>query len=101
MKDLDPDSVGTFADRRISTGELYSKNGFEIIEITKPNYFYFKSKAISNISRQRCQKHKLPKLLGDEFCSSLSETENMLKAGFTQVFDAGHVKLLWQKTPRV
>lgn len=36
-------SIFSYADRRWSTGNLYYKLGFELISITKPNYWYFKN----------------------------------------------------------
>jgi len=95
QKELSPQSVLTFADRRFSTGELYSKNGFELVEDTAPNYFYVRGVEI--LSRQRCQKHRLQKLLGPNFNPQLSERGNMLVNGFGRVYDAGHKKMLWNK----
>lgn len=95
-KEHKPDSVGTFADRRFGRANLYLRNGFVKIEDTDPNYFYFKNNMV--ISRQRCQKHKLHKLLGESFDTSLTEVENMHRAGYTQVFDAGHAKLIWRRS---
>lgn len=91
--DEQPNKVLTFADRRFSIGKLYSSNGFQKIEDTRPNYFYFKNGQI--LSRQSCQKHKLPKLLGTNFNPKLSEFENMLQNGFGRIYDAGHRKMLW------
>lgn len=92
IKEHKPKNILTFADRRISTGNLYIKNGFKQISITEPNYFYCKNNLV--ISRQRCQKHKLLRLLGDSFKPDSSETENMLLNGFSKVYDAGHIKLV-------
>ena len=85
----------TFADRRFSTGNVYTKYGFRLIEITRPNYFYILRKHI--LSRQQCQKHKLSKLLCEHFDPTQTETVNMLNRGFSKVYDAGHLKLLWCK----
>lgn len=87
-----PSQIMTFADKRISTGDLYLKNGFELIEDTTPNYFYWNRN--EKLSRQQCQKSKLVSVLGDRFDPSLSEVRNMLAASYIQVFDAGHRKLL-------
>lgn len=92
IKENSPKQILTFADRRISTGNLYLKTGFKQISVTEPNYFYWKNNLI--LSRQRCQKHKLHKLLGDSFRPESSETENMLLNGFSKIYDAGHIKLI-------
>lgn len=87
-----PTEIVTFADRRISVGHVYIKNGFEFVGVTSPNYFYSKSNVI--LSRQQCQKHKLPRLLKESFNDKLTEVKNMLEAGYTQNFDAGHCKFI-------
>jgi hypothetical protein len=88
-----PNSILTFADKRFSTGELYFKNGFKLIADTNPNYFYYRGSEI--ISRQRCQKHRLHKILGHKCDNNASETINMLRNGYRKVYDAGHKKMLW------
>lgn len=81
----------TFADRRYSIGDVYTSVGFKFIEYTKPNYFYYKGNKI--LSRQRCQKHKLNKLL-ESFDPNLTEAENMFLNGYRRVWDAGHSKFV-------
>jgi hypothetical protein len=55
-------SIISYADRRYSVGNSYSKCGFSLIRTSSPNYFYFKqNKGI--FSRQTYQKHKLKGLL--------------------------------------
>jgi hypothetical protein len=95
ISDFDPSEILTFADCRISEGNLYLKNGFVFESYTTPNYFYYKAGNV--YSRQRCQKHKLNRLLGDCFDPGCSEFENMLNNGYVRTYDAGHLKLLWNK----
>lgn len=92
VRAVDPDNLMTFADRRISKGNVYHKSGFKKIEDTKPNYFYFKNGIV--MSRQKCQKRKLSRILGENFNSNFTEKENMLLNGWTQVHDAGHSKFV-------
>ncbi len=87
-----PNQIITYADRRISTGGLYRQNGFTDLGATDPNYFYWKRGV--RLSRQQAQKKKLRSLLGANYQDNLSEVRNMLQAGYTRVFDAGHQKLL-------
>lgn len=94
LSDFNPNSVMTFADRRISFGNVYRSNGFVDLKITKPNYFYQRGR--TRLSRQRCQKHKLSKLLPN-YVDSLSEKDNMLLNGFNKIHDAGNYQLLWSK----
>lgn len=95
IKEHHPKQVMTFADARHSLGDVYSNNGFSVVGHSKPNYFYVKGRNI--FSRQKCQKHRLARLLSNGFDPSESETNNMLNNGFTKVYDAGHHKLIWNK----
>lgn len=87
-----PEITRTFADRRYSTGNLYKNLGFRQLEIVRPNYKYVNSTATKIYSRQKCQKHKLHELLGDVFDPNISEAENMFKAGYRRLWDAGNLK---------
>lgn len=95
MSRYNPVNIMTFADNRFSIGNVYVKNGFTLLKKTDPNYFYIKGDKI--LSRQKCQKHKLPKLLGESFDQKLSETNNMLLSGYSKVYDAGHLCFILNK----
>ena len=82
-------SIVSYADRRYSFGGLYEKIGFRKIGESAPNYWYIKGNV--KLSRYQCQKHRLPKLLGEEYDDSLTELENMEKNGFSRVFDCGNL----------
>jgi len=85
--------IFTYADMRYSTGNAYKRLGFKQLGHTTPGYFYYRNNII--LSRQQCQKNKLEKLLGENFDKSLSESQNMFNNGFRRVWDAGHVKLIF------
>ena len=87
-----PQSVLTFADRSWSSGLLYLSAGFQFLEFTPPNYFYFKNTTV--YPRQVFQKHKLQKLLAT-YSPNLSEYENMLQNGYLRIWNSGNVKLQW------
>lgn len=74
----------------------YLKNGFEIISQSAPSYKYIKGERVLN--RLRAQKHKLPKLLGDDFDASKTESENMQDAGWWKIYDCGNLKLLYSRS---
>jgi len=87
-------SLVSFVDVRLFSGNGYRNVGFEQVELTKPNYFYFK-KFDSNYTlhnRIKFQKHKLYKKL-DIFDETLSEHKNMLNNGYLRIFDAGNIKM--------
>lgn len=69
----------------------YLKNGFKIIGQSGPNYKYLQGENVLN--RFNAQKHKLQKLLGDNFDNSKTESQNMQDAGWYKVYDCGNLKL--------
>lgn len=81
-------SIITYADRRWSVGNLYEKIGFIFIRNSEPNYYYVKN--YDRISRYAAQKHKLSKLLGENFNPSLTERENMELNGYGVIWDCGN-----------
>ena len=79
----------SYADRRYSNGSVYDRMGFKFVQYTQPNYWWCKNK--HKFSRYQCQKKNLPKVLGDKYDGSLSESENMLLAGFEKVYDCENI----------
>lgn len=86
----------SYVDARIFRGEGYLKNGFKLVKWTKPNYFYTKDYFFLE-SRQKYQKHKLPKILTN-FDQMKTEKENMSDNGYDRLWDCGH--LLMKKVLR-
>lgn len=52
-------SIISYANRRWSDGNLYKKLGFELINTTQPNFYFFKLDEQKLISRMNFQKHKI------------------------------------------
>lgn len=94
IDDYNPKEVLSYADRRFSNGNLYKKLGFKLLSCTKPNYFYIKKNNV--YSRQKFQKHKLHKKLAD-YDSRMTESENMFNNKYRRIWDAGHLKFMWNK----
>ena len=92
IKKYDPNKIFTFADLRYSDekNNLYLKNGFTEIGITKPNYFYVKNNLI-RYSRVEFQKHKLKNKL-NIYNPLLTEVKNMENNGYYRIFDCGNLK---------
>jgi len=87
-------SIITYADRRYSTGDVYTKNGFQFITFSKPNYYYTKDyKTLEN--RLNYQKHKLKDKL-KTFDSTLTEWENMQLNGYDRIWDCGNLVLTYE-----
>jgi len=86
-----PQRIISYANRRWSIGNLYYKMGFEFVENTTPNYFYFKGSDSSKLfSREQFQKHKLKDKL-EIFDENLSETQNMFNNCYRKIYDCGNM----------
>ena len=80
-------SIVSYADRRLSSGNLYKQLGFKFSHHSRPSYFYTKD-GLNVLSRYATQRKHLPKLLND-FNQSLSEALNMKNNGYSRIFDCG------------
>lgn len=91
IQNYSPTNILTYCDRNTSSGNLYIQTKFQLIDILKPSYFYFKN---SNVySREQFQKHKLNEKLSI-FDESLTEYENMQINGYDRVWDSGNYKFI-------
>lgn len=100
IRENDPVEVKSFADRRWTlnaTENLYTKLGFELTEITRPEYRYYNPK----IDRyMRFHKFGFRKqLLAKRYDLPIEMTESeMTKAlGYTRIWDCGLFKYVWKK----
>jgi len=89
VKTYHPKSILTFADRRYSNGELYKKLGFEFIENTRPNYWYFKTHELIRHYRFNFRKNVLVK---EGYDSNKTESEIMRERGYLRIYDCGNMK---------
>ena len=96
IKNFNPNSIISYANRRWSNGKLYEKLNFKYIGATKPNYFYFIPNENILYSRVKFQKHKLKDIL-PVYDYSLSETINMYNNGYRKIYDCGNLKYIWKK----
>lgn len=92
LDNYDPKSIISYANRRFSKGSIYKTLGFEFVENTEPNYFYFKD--LKLLARHQFQKHKLKEKL-EIFDPSLSESANMMLNGYRIIHDCGNMKFQW------
>lgn len=88
-----PKSCISYADLRISQGDLYRQLGFQLSHRSAPNYVWHKN--IDVLTRYQTQKHKLKSLLGPKFDEEKSEAANMQHCGWRRVFDAGNLVYVW------
>lgn len=85
---MKPKIIISYADRRISNGNLYKKLGFSLSHTTKPNYYYVIGKTRSN--RMNWQKKKLSTKL-EHYDPALTEEQNMQNYGFYRIYDSGQL----------
>lgn len=88
-----PSSIVTYADRRYSEGDMYRNAGMVEEPNTSLNYYYFKKRSPSRLSRHQCQKHKLEFFL-PVFDPLLSERDNMINNGYDIIWDCGNKKFV-------
>jgi len=90
--------ITTYADLRFTTGNVYSKLGFEFVKMTQTNYFYVINDKRTH--RFSFRKSVLSKKL-DKFDPNKTEYENMLENGIDRVWDCGHKKFIWKHGPQI
>jgi len=91
IKIYHPKSIISFADRRYSNGRLYENLGFEFIDNTKPNYWYFKT---SEMVRHYRFKFRKDVLIKEGYDSNKTEHQIMLKRGYLKIYDCGNMKFI-------
>ncbi len=77
-------SVVSYADRMISVGDVYEKNGFELVKINPAGYRYVSERSQKRLHRANFMRAKI----SDEF-DTRSEAEIMKSKGFHKVWDCG------------
>lgn len=95
IKNYQPKSIVTYADRRWSDGNLYKTINFKYIGTTSPNYWYIDKSHKKRYHRFNFRKNILNKKI-ENFDPSLTEWQNMQLNGYDRIWDCGHLKFLWE-----
>lgn len=82
FKDYNLGSIISYADRRYSNGNVYSKNGFNLIHVNPPSYYYVDKNYTKRYNRMKFQK----KYIGAYDCT---EYEKARELGYNKIFDCG------------
>ena len=92
IKEYEPSSVITYADRRWNTGDVYEKMGFSFTHFSKPSYFY-------TVGQKRINRFSFRKdiLVKQGFDAKKSEHEIMLERGIYRIYDCGTTVYKWSK----
>lgn len=101
-KNYNPSEIKSFADRRWTLScddNLYTKIGFELEKILKPDYRYYSSKVApyDRIHKFNFRKEILSKKYG--LSLEMTEKEMVEKLNYYKVWDCGLLKYVWRKTP--
>jgi hypothetical protein len=94
IEKYNPRLVISYADRRWSSGDVYSSVGFKCVGETAPNYWYIKNGDLTRYHRFTFRKSELSKKL-KIFDPGLSEWENMQFNGYDRIWDCGNLKYEW------
>ena len=92
VKECNPTSVISYADRRWNTGQVYENMGFEFTHFSQPNYFY-----VIGQKRENRFKYRKDVLVREGFDSNKSEHEIMLERGIYRIYDCGCLCYKWLK----
>lgn len=75
-------NIISYADRRYSNGNVYRKNGFELIRTNSPSYYYVDKNCLQRFNRMKFQK----KYIGAYDCTEYEKAREM---GYNKIFDCG------------
>lgn len=92
IKNYEPTSVISYADRSWSKGDLYQLLGFDLVNKTKPNYYYIINK--NRVNRYNFRKDKLIK---EGYNPNKTEREIMLDRGIYRIYDSGSLLFEYKK----
>lgn len=100
MKKYGPNMVISFADRRWtpwSNNNLYTKLGFTLENITKPDYRYYNENVdrYKRIHKMSMSKSLLSKKYG--FPMTMTELEMTKELGYDRIWDCGLFKYVWRR----
>ena len=102
IKEHNPNSVKSFADRRWTINEinnLYIQLGFEFDSYTPPSYTYYKPKVhrYQRFHKFGFRKKVLLRKYPEELTPEMTETEMVKKLGYDRIWDCGLIKYVWKK----
>ncbi len=96
VKNHNPDSIITYADRRYSNNGFYETIGFDKGECTLASEWYFGKDIIGIDDKLNWQKDNLVSKL-DKFDNNLTVWENMMINGYDRIWDCGNYEFIWFK----
>jgi hypothetical protein len=92
LKQHNPNTVISYAQRRLFNGNMYSSLGFNLIDTSAPNYFWVNVKG-NILTRYQTQKHKI----SNEDNKLMTEVQIMKSKNYYQIFDSGQNVFVYNK----
>jgi len=89
-----PESIVSYADRRIFNGNLYNKLGFILQKIIKEDYQYIMDK---KLIRKEKMRHSRMHLIVPDYDPNKTEHQNALENNIFRIYDCGKLKFVWKK----
>ena len=89
IKDYKPVKIITYSDFTLFSGKIYDKIGFKFLRLSPPNYKWVRGGEI--LPRYKTMKHKLI----ERGLEGSSETDIMVRNGYTKVLDCGNKVWEW------
>lgn len=93
IEEYNPHEIVSYADRRISVGNLYERLGFALYNKSRPNYFYI----IDNERKYRFNFRKSILVKKYECPEDMSEHEFCLSKKWYRIYDCGCLCYKWKK----
>jgi very-short-patch-repair endonuclease len=84
VKDVKPNSVISYCDRRLFTGKMYESIGMKFSHCTPPSYVWVHNNKDVTLSRYQTQKHLL-----NNCPEYISEESYMKENGYMRIYDSG------------
>lgn len=102
VREYNPDSVKSFADRRWTVDEennIYIQLGFEFDGYTPPDYKYYNPKVdrYQRFHKFGFRKQVLLKKYPDILIPEMTETEMVKELGYDRIWDCGLIRYVWTK----
>lgn len=92
INNYNPSNIISYSNISKTRGLLYKTLGFKLINISSPNYIWFKG--LETLSRYQCQKH----LLTDYQYLGNTENEIMHNRGYLKLYDCGNKVWVWNNS---
>jgi hypothetical protein len=90
---IKPNFLVSFSNNRISDGNVYYKNGFELVGLIEPDYFYIEKNTILS-HKQNYRKENIKEKFPERYEECLTEWENMKNLGYNRIWDCGKLKFI-------